>query len=252
MPNISTFDCLPNELIVYIFGYLDLEENFQSFFDYNDRFRKLVKRYVNYSRRALDKDIERFSTLHSWYKHLWFDDGGVTFYMLPLKGEQERYNFSPEVSDPVGIHWHFWRQNTMLFVDERIEQISQKYPIKLNPLFATHGSSNELFMNSGQEFIRQYHPSQFEKLATTLFHKSFTSGFDMIRFYTADVRAQIRLISENERKRLRNVIQEAAHCIWKEIQVLEDVNILDVIYTQQTAGSVMRVTLKELLKTQTK
>ncbi|CAF0872554.1 unnamed protein product [Didymodactylos carnosus] len=245
MSPVSTLNGLSNELIICIFGYLKAEENFQSFFDYNDRFRKLVKCYVMHSRRTLDEDIERFSTLHSWYKHLHFVDGGVTFYMVPLKGEQERYNFSPCVSDRIGIHWHFWRQKQMPLVDKRIEQISQKYPIKLNPLFASHGSSNGIFMDDGRNFIRQYYPAQFEALSTTLFCRSYHRIFDLLPFYTDDAKATMQFIYENEPKRLRNMIQEAARCIWKEIQALEDVNLLDIKYTQQTAGFVMQVILHE-------
>lgn len=81
----------------------------------------------------LTKDIKRFSKIHSWYKHLAFNYGSTTLYIVPLKGEQERYNFSPCISDPTGIHWHFWQQKSIPLADKRIEEISQKYPIKLNP-----------------------------------------------------------------------------------------------------------------------
>lgn len=252
MANISTFDCLSNELIICIFDYLKPAENFQSFFDCNDRLQKLVKRYVTYSRRALDKDIERFSTLHSWYKHLHFVDGGVTFYMVPLKGEQERYNFSPSISDPIGIHWHFWRENPLPLADKRIAQISEKYPIKLNPLFHPQRSLTNLIVGNGPDFIRQYHPLQFEGLKATLFHRSFTNIFEAREFYTPDVEALLKSVCENEQKRLRNIIQETADCIWKEIQALEDVNILEIKYAQQSAGFVMCVTLNDLFKRQPK
>jgi len=97
MSQISKFNSLPNEVIVSIFEYLTAAENFHSFFNINDRLRKLVKRYVRFSRRDLDNDIERFSTLHSWYKHLDYIDDGNTFYLLPLKGEQARYSFDKRI-----------------------------------------------------------------------------------------------------------------------------------------------------------
>jgi hypothetical protein len=81
--------------------------------------------------------------------------------MVPLKSEQERYNFSPCISDPNGIHWHFWREQNMPLADKRIEQISQKYPIKLNPLFHPYGSATGLLVGSGPDFVRQYYPEQF-------------------------------------------------------------------------------------------
>lgn len=56
MDQILRFDDLSNELIICIFKYLKLAENLQSFFDYNDQFRKLIKKnYVNYSHHALNK-----------------------------------------------------------------------------------------------------------------------------------------------------------------------------------------------------
>jgi len=245
MSQISRFDGLSNELIIGIFEYLKPAENFQSFFDYNDRLRKLVKRYVNYSCHVLNKDIDRFSESHSWYKHLAFFDGGTTFFMVPLKGEQERYNFRPEISDPNGIHWHFWREKTMPLADKRIEAISQKYPIKLNPLFHPDGPPIRLFHEDGSDFVRQYYPEQFQRFEATVFQKSFRDNIGAYRFMKDDIELLIKYLRENESKRLRNSIQEAAHSIWKEIQALEDVNVLDIKYQQQTAGFVMMVTLKQ-------
>jgi hypothetical protein len=176
---------------------LEPAENFQSFFDCNDRFRKLVKRYVNYNRRALDNDIKRFSTLHSWYKHLHFIDGGVTFYMVPLKGEQERYNFDPCVSDPIGIHWHFCREKPMPLADKRIEEISQKYPIKLTPSFHPNGDGGgRVLVGNGPDFVRQYYPEQFQCFKTTLFHKSFTSIFEAWKFNENDVKLLTKYIGK--------------------------------------------------------
>jgi len=236
MNKISRFDYLSNELIVCIFDYLEPAENFQSFFDYNDRLRKLVKRYVNYNRRALDKDIERFSTLHSWYKHLDFYDGGVTFYMVPLKGEQERYNFDPCISDYAGIHWHFW-QKTIPLADKRIKEISQKYPIKLNPSFYPHQPTNKLLIGNGPEFVRQYYPEQFQRFEATIFYKSFTSIFEARELNMNEVKLLMKYIEKNEPKRLRNIIEHAAYSIWKEIQALEDINILEIRYAWETAGT---------------
>ncbi|CAF1204110.1 unnamed protein product [Adineta steineri] len=245
MSNISIFECLPNELIIGIFDYLEPEDNFQSFFNCNIRLRKLVKQYVSYNRHELDKDITRFSTLHSWYKHLNFINGGVIFYLVPLKGEQERYEFDPRISDYNGIHWHFTEGKTMSLPDKRIKRISRKYPIKLNPIFATHGQGFSFFGKDSRDFIRHYYPSQFEFLTTTLFCELYMSMHKDYE-YSEDIRTIRKSIIENERKRLRNVIRQAAHSIWKEIQALEDINILDIMYGQQTAGSVIRVSLNEL------
>lgn len=50
------------------------------------------------------EDIERISTLHSWYKHL----GEFTkAYPLLIQGEEPRYDFSPSLTDEnkKNFHW---------------------------------------------------------------------------------------------------------------------------------------------------
>ncbi|UJR38864.1 hypothetical protein I4U23_031532 [Adineta vaga] len=120
--------------------------------------------------------------------------------MVSLNGEQERYSFDPHVSDYNSIH-------------------CEKYPIKLNPLFATHAELRGLFLKESRDFIRYYYPSQYELLTTTLFCESFANMREDYR-YSEDIRNIRNFIAENECKRLRNVIQYTAHCIWKEIQAL--------------------------------
>lgn len=53
----------------------------------------------------LKADFERFSKLHSWYKHN--NLFGTTFYVFQAKGEQARNGINSEISDLSGIHWHF-------------------------------------------------------------------------------------------------------------------------------------------------
>lgn len=52
-------------------------------------------------------DGERFSELHSWYKHLPAE--GKLFYALLQRGEQPRYPFSKSFTstDQTKFHWHF-------------------------------------------------------------------------------------------------------------------------------------------------
>ena len=102
---ITTLDDLPSELILFIFKYLSVTERYESFFDYDTRFRQLVKRWTSYSREALDADIQRFSTLHSWYKHLSFENGGSEYFIIPQVGQQARYSFDPCINDTTGVHW---------------------------------------------------------------------------------------------------------------------------------------------------
>ncbi|CAF2534476.1 unnamed protein product [Rotaria sp. Silwood2] len=222
----SLLDRLPNEIIICIFAYLKPEDKFHSFFDYNERLRKLVKRYTTYSRLELEKDINRFSTLHSWYKHLDYIADGEAFYIIPLIGEQPRYSFDPRISDYIGIHWHFWAQDTVPIADERIQRIIQKYPIKLNPSFYPFASYAGLLTPGFKDFISRHYPCQFDILKTKLFNRSCTTDQEMLEINTDDVKNELKYIFDNEPKRLKGTILEAAECIWKELQQLEDVNIL--------------------------
>jgi hypothetical protein len=157
-----------------------------------------------------------------------FIDGGVTFYMVPLKGEQQRYKFTPYISYPISIHWHFWRQKNMPITDKRIEEISQKYPIKLNPSFHPDGSAGGVLIGNGPDFVRQYYPELFQRFETTLFHKPFINLYEAQQFNNDDFEMLTKYIKQNEPKRLRNSIQQAANSIWKEIQALEDIHILEI------------------------
>lgn len=51
-------------------------------------------------------DAERFSQLHSWWKHI--KEPGEAFVLFFAKGEQERHPVSPEVKDSEGLHLHIW------------------------------------------------------------------------------------------------------------------------------------------------
>lgn len=52
-----------------------------------------------------EKDILRFSDLHSWYKHL---DNFNIAYPLLLRGEEPRYSFDPNFDDKDQLNFH-WR-----------------------------------------------------------------------------------------------------------------------------------------------
>jgi len=230
MSQIFTFNSLPNEVIVSIFEYLTAAENFHSFFNINDRLRKLVKRNVRFSRRDLDKDIERYSTLHSWYKHLSYTDDGDTFYLIPLKGEQPRYHFDERIKDYNGIHWHFSMGKFSRITDKTIEKIIEKYPVKLNPMFSPYGYNSvrlNLSPHQFKTFVHRYYPSQFEALKTTFF-SSNRSFFHLSENDKDDTSNQLKYIADNEPKRLRNLIRRAARCIWTDLQELEDLNILEI------------------------
>lgn len=54
---------------------------------------------------SLEADYKRFCGLHSWYKHIPLT--GKDFYVYQAQGEQARNGVCPQVSDPIGMHWHF-------------------------------------------------------------------------------------------------------------------------------------------------
>ncbi|CAF1496088.1 unnamed protein product [Adineta ricciae] len=221
MANISTFEHLPNELIIDVFTYLQPAQNFHSFFYCSQRFRKLIKQYVNYSRHDLDKDIVRFSTLHSWYKHLTYVNGGTTFFLIACKGEQDQYSYSPWMCVYDSIHWHF-REEPFTLTDKRIEEISKKYPVKLTPSFHPFSVCVRSSNCAALDFIQQYHLEQYEILAKIL------DLYKIVSWFKDETRAVLKVAHENEFERLKKVIHQAAESVWKEIQELEDVNILSV------------------------
>lgn len=54
----------------------------------------------------IEQDIERFSKLHGWAKHLTLE--GQPYLLFPWKGQQPKTPFEPDVSDTEGIHWWAW------------------------------------------------------------------------------------------------------------------------------------------------
>ncbi|CAF1419754.1 unnamed protein product [Adineta steineri] len=122
----------------------------------------------------------------------------------------------------------------MPLLDARLTEISRGHPIKLNPLFSPYRSCFTVLSKTAFDFIRYYYPSQFEVLEQIIFS---ASCMNMVKTsqYRDDVNIMTKHICENEQKRLRNVIQQAAYWIWKEIQAREDVNILDINCNQSSA-----------------
>lgn len=64
---------------------------------------------------VIEQDFRRFSTLHSYYKHLPPD--GTRLYMLLKKGEEPRNHFHPSFTDddgdPHNLHWHFYVDSSL-------------------------------------------------------------------------------------------------------------------------------------------
>lgn len=223
----STFETLPNEILCCIIQYLDPAECFRILFTMNYRLRKLVKCYVRYSRVELERDIKRFSSLHSWYKHLSFKNDGDIFYILPRKGQQLRYGFDPCVSDYNGIHWRFLDDTVSCVSDKRIAGIIYKYPVKLNPLFYPEIKPWVRNISDFRDFMCRWYPSESELL------KYDEDLVLKLRYASPNITDEvtlttIRLIHKKEQIRLYNLIKDSANHIWREIQKLEDVNVLEI------------------------
>lgn len=75
---------------------------------YIDQYIGYIKKHVT-QKPDVVADAERFSSLHSWFKHL--SKTGTTFFVFLARGEQPRYDFSRSFSkdDQSKFHWHFAR-----------------------------------------------------------------------------------------------------------------------------------------------
>ena len=83
-------------------------------------------------RNNIQKDIERFSKLHMWYKHLSYD--GKEFLIFPWKGHQPKNCFDPQIEDNINLHWWIYYAD---FIDEiplhgRGKEIIMQNPIRFN------------------------------------------------------------------------------------------------------------------------
>lgn len=91
-------------------------------------------------------DIQRFSELHSWYKHLPREEGlqqGEAFYAIPMVGQQQERNGLDSSSQKTSTHWHFWtaeqlaRNQHLIGSSRLITALS--YPVYLDNSFGQSG-----------------------------------------------------------------------------------------------------------------
>ena len=236
--NVTTFEQLSPEIILSILDFLSPVDRYNAFFDSNSRLRSLVKRWTRYSRKALDADISRFSTLHSWYKHLQFTDGGTLYFIWPRRGQQLRYSFDPEVTDTIGLHWHFIHHNNIgLIVDQRVREIVVHHPFRLNPFFyhdeerqaASTNESAGFRRFDGGDMILSSDSSNFETWLKTNYPNSvaeiYTSN-DWSEEYRSKQDQSLIPIFDGEWSKATSAIREAAKGVWSELKDLNDVNPL--------------------------
>jgi hypothetical protein len=92
-------------------------------------------------------DLERFSKLHSWYKHLSSD--GEDYYAFICDGYQERYSFSPEEPNKLrDRHWFFLEKTCFEkhFIEYKIEKnIGKIYSIRFTNNFGECNYNKQVY-----------------------------------------------------------------------------------------------------------
>ncbi|CAF4088425.1 unnamed protein product [Rotaria sp. Silwood2] len=237
---ITVFDDLSSELMLCIFEYLSAVDRYKSFFGCNTRLSQLVKRWTLYSRKQLDADIERFSTLHSWYKHLEFIDGGTKFIIFPQKGEQPRNSIHLSITDTAGLHWFFLQiYDQSIIADERVRKILVRHSFRLNPFFyhkEMHSSSSLkidgkqssrtfygghiISMDRYRESFEPWIRSNYPEYADRILNNSSWSP--------CNIDEACAPIFELEWLKAVRVIRDAAHQIWDELKQFEDINPFEI------------------------
>ncbi|CAF3863469.1 unnamed protein product [Rotaria sp. Silwood1] len=237
--SITTFEDLSSEVIIYILDFLSPADRYNAFFDCNSRLRSLVKRWTQYSRKGLEADILRFSTLHSWYKHLDFKNGGTLYFICPRKGQQLRYSFDPRVSDSVGLHWRFiYHEDVEIIADQRVRTIVARHPFRLNPFFyhgehpqssSTNKSSRPRAFYGGHIIFSRYGDSlrlwlqmNYPDYVETLLNRKSSE-----RIYGSDYDEDAVPIFDGEWLKAMTAIREAADRVWNELKDLDDINPLN-------------------------
>ncbi|CAF3596936.1 unnamed protein product [Rotaria sp. Silwood1] len=238
--SITVLDDLSSELILCIFEYLSAVDRYKSFFGCNTRLGHLVKRWTSYSRKQLDADIERFSTLHSWYKHLAFKDGGTEFIIFPQKGEQPRNSIDPSITDTAGLHWFFLRIcDQSIITDERIRKILVRHSFQLNPFFY-HDEMN-CWSNSklnGKRTLRTFYGGHIiimdrnQKDFESWIRSNYPEHADRIlgnsSYSHHNIDEACAPIFESEWLKAVQVIRDSARQVWEELKQLEDVNPFEI------------------------
>jgi hypothetical protein len=223
------FDDLPSEIVLCIFDFLSVADRYKAFFDLNLGLRLLVKRWTEYSRTELSSDIQSFSTLHSWYKHLHFQDGGESFFIRPGIGKQIRYG-----SDDQEFHWQLMREEQFSYItDERVRAIVSRHSFRLNPFFyhkemrlssTGEGSVTQRAFYGG-DIIHSIWQRSLEPWLEINYPEFFESNYKC----NDPTHAIFVPIFDCEWAKVTATISRAAAAIWNELRELHEVNPLKLI-----------------------
>ena len=240
----TKFDDLSSEVILCVFDYLSVADRYNAFFDFNRRIRSLVKKWTNFSRRDLLADIRRFSTLHSWYKHLRFSDGGTICYLCPMRSRQQRNTRDHRSTDSGGWHWHFAmriREEPVLLDNKSVCEIVLRHPVQLNPFF--YGSTPLLYTDKTKQVEeteeRGYYGArvimwQYEDVLKTWLMANYPAYATKLLLdepnddWSFERKNDWALIFKSEGEKATAAIFDAASQIWNEVKELDDVNPIEI------------------------
>jgi hypothetical protein len=234
MSTITCFDDLSPEVILCIFDYLSPADRYESFFECNSRLRVLVKQRTEFSRKKLEGDILRFSTLHSWYKHLSFDNGGDIYFIIPRKGEQPRYSFDPCVTDSNGLHWWFlYHRAEKLILNEQVRAIITRYPFRLNPFFYHRETKSDDQSSSSRRFdagniILMLRRSTLKTWLTINYPEYVDKILNRSDADLNEDQCHMVSIFDGEWLKVTTAINIATVQIWNELKELDDINPLQI------------------------
>ena len=171
---------------------------------------------------ALKKDINRLSTLHSWYKHLSLGTP-TTFYCIPAIGEQPRNTIHPSVDDKTGIHWYFFNIEYDQINDPKIREIVETHTFTLNPFFYHDIYTNQLGEKSahGSNFIYRI-KNIFEKWINNNYPDIAKELLPHLSNHSTYERSEhlIAQIFEAEFERMSNNIISAATKVHEELKAI--------------------------------
>ncbi|CAF2507677.1 unnamed protein product [Rotaria sp. Silwood2] len=238
MVTITRFDDLSPELILCIFDYLSSFDRYNSFFNYDYRLHELVKKRTEFSRKELNADILRFSTLHSWYKLLSFDNDGMLCFIIPTKGQQPRYSFDPRVTDANGLHWWFISDVREYILNERVRAIVTRYPFRLNAFFYHH----EYKSNNQSSSRRRFHGGNIilglderlhvQKWLSTNYPEHYNRIFNSSDSALNGIDDNLVPIFDNEWLKVTTAIQKSVVQIWNDLKELDDVNPFQIEFEE--------------------
>ena len=107
-----------------------------------------------------EADILRIASLHSWYKHLY---SGVKGYPLLIRGEEPRYSWNPQFTDPDQSNFHWTivmdysidnyhvnfgsTSSSYVPIPDEVKEFMRKFPINLDQNF----SNDDVFPESVEQ-----------------------------------------------------------------------------------------------------